>query len=207
MYSSLWHSLHNGNKVFWSSIHIFTFDFTRNLKFLHIIFDYLTLGIRSINYKPWFLCQHSFLLDQLGIREKKKYKYKASQIPKSHCAFMYSSRRHFRLNNSWTMSRKVQKKLMDYTETRPLKCELRISLVFWLNVWQVTKELEIGIGHFAVFTYSQLSVNCIEMIFPLISLVLVVTSHQRNGNQTGISRFDQLSVNCIEIILLHGNIM
>ena len=120
---------------------------------------------------------------------------------------MYSSRRHFRLNNSWTMSRKVQKKLMDYTETRPLKCELRISLVFWLNVWQVTKELEIGIGHFAVFTYNQLSVNCIEMIFPLISLVLVVTSHQRNGNQTGISRFDQLSVNCIEIILFHGNIM
>ena len=120
---------------------------------------------------------------------------------------MYSSRRHFRLNNSWTMSRKVQKKLMDYTETRPLKCELRISLVFWLNVWQVTKELDIGIGHFAVFTYSQLSVNCIEMIFPLISLVLVVTSHQRNGNQTGISRFDQLSVNCIEIILLHGYII
>ena len=72
---------------------------------------------------------------------------------------------------------------------------------------EVTKELEIGIGHLAVFTYSQLSVNCIEMIFPLISLVLVVTSHQRNGNQTGISRFDQLSVNCIEIILLHGNIM
>ena len=45
------------------------------------------------------------------------------------------------------------------------------------------------------------------MIFPLIYLVLVVTSHQRNGNQTGISRFDQLSVNCIEIILLHGYII
>ena len=78
---------------------------------------------------------------------------------------------------------------------------------FLVDKWQVTKELEIGIGHFAVFTYSQLSVNCIEMIFPLISLFLVVTSHQRNGNQTGISRFDQLSVNCIEIILLHGYII
>ena len=149
-------------------------------------------GFLSLSSKPIWL-----KIDYLNERNTNQ----ASQIPKSHCAFMYSSRRHFRLNNSWTMSRKVQKKLMDYTETRPLKCELRISLVFWLNVWQVTKELEIGIGHFAVFTYSQLSVNCIEMIFPLISLVLVVTSHQRNGNQTGISRFDQLSVNCIEIIL------